>query len=114
MVFCNCVVPNIYWWRRARTSLAVMWVASLLVNVGMWCERFVIIVTSLHRDFLPSSWAQYSPTWVDWGLYLGTMGLFGTLFLLFIKFLPAVAVAEVKELNHELGHGARPSAAEAH
>jgi Ni/Fe-hydrogenase subunit HybB-like protein len=114
MVFCNCVVPHIYWSKRMRTSLGVMWVASLLINVGMWCERFVIIVTSLHRDFLPSSWAQYAPTWVDWGLYLGTMGLFGLLFLLFLKLLPAVAVAEVKELRHGLAHPASTAAAEGH
>jgi len=83
--------------------------------VGMWCERFIIIVTSLHRDFLPSSWALYTPTWVDWGLYLGTMGLFGLLFLLFLKLLPAVAVSEVKELRHELDHPAAPAtAAEVH
>ncbi len=83
-----------------------MWIASILVNVGMWCERFVIIVTSLHRDFLPSSWGMYAPTWVDITLFVGTIGFFSTLFLLFLKFLPAVAVSEVKELNEELQHPA--------
>jgi molybdopterin-containing oxidoreductase family membrane subunit len=88
-----------------------MFVASILINVGMWTERFVIIVTSLHRDFLPSSWAMYYPTWVDWSLYFGTIGFFCLLFLLFLRFIPAVAVSEVKELRHELhehahGHGA--------
>jgi molybdopterin-containing oxidoreductase family membrane subunit len=114
MVFCNCVVPNIYWSKRMRTSLPVMWVASLLINVGMWCERFIIIVTSLHRDFLPSSWAMYTPTWVDWGLFTGTIGFFGLLFLLFLKLLPAVAVSEVKELRHELSHAAPAAAPGAH
>jgi Ni/Fe-hydrogenase subunit HybB-like protein len=83
-----------------------MWVAAILVNVGMWCERFIIIVTSLHQDFLPSSWDLYAPTWVDWTIYTGTLGLFGTLFMLFLKFVPAVAVSEVKELQLELKHAA--------
>ena len=74
------------------------------INVGMWCERFNIIVTSLHRDFLPSKWENYFPTWVDISLFIGTIGLFSTLFLLFLKFVPAVAVTEVKELRHELAH----------
>jgi Ni/Fe-hydrogenase subunit HybB-like protein len=104
MLFCNVVVPQIMWFRRARTSLPVMWGAALLVNVGMWCERFVIVVTSLHRDFLPSKWENYAPTWVDLSLFSGTIGLFSTLFLLFLRFVPAVATMEVKELRHEL-HG---------
>jgi molybdopterin-containing oxidoreductase family membrane subunit len=83
-----------------------MFVASLLINVGMWTERFIIIVTSLHRDFLPSSWGMFFPTWVDWSIYVGTISFFGLLFLLFLRFLPAVAVTEVKELRHELAHEA--------
>ncbi len=104
MLFCNVVVPQLYWFPRLRTNLPVVFVASLLINVGMWCERFVIVVTSLHRDFLPSSWAMYFPTWVDIGLFIGTLGFFSTMFLLFLRFLPAVSIAEVKELNHELEH----------
>ena len=104
MLFCNVLVPQLFWFKWARRSIPVMWIAAVLVNVGMWCERFVIIVTSLHRDFLPSSWGMYHPTMVDWGLYIGTLGFFGTMFMLFLKFLPAVAVSEVKELNHELKH----------
>jgi len=77
-------------------------VAAILINIGMWCERFNIVVTSLHRDFLPSSWQNYAPTWVDISLFIGTIGLFSTLFLLFLKFVPAVALTEVKELRHEL------------
>ena len=102
MVFCNCLLPNIFWFRFGRTNVYVMWIASILINVGMWCERFVIVVTSLHRDFLPSSWAVYKPTWVDLTLLSGTICFFGTLFLLFLKFVPAVAVSEVKELRHEI------------
>ena len=82
----------------------VLWFASILINVGMWCERFTIVITSLHRDFIPSKWENYSPTWVDISLFIGTIGLFSTLFLLFLKFVPAVAVTEVKELRHELAH----------
>jgi molybdopterin-containing oxidoreductase family membrane subunit len=113
MVFCNCILPNIYWSKKMRTNIAVMWIASLLINVGMWTERFVIVVTSLHRDFLPSSWAMYLPTWVDISLYAGTICFFGMNFLLFLKFLPAIAITEVKEFNHELrahehGTGAPP------
>jgi Ni/Fe-hydrogenase subunit HybB-like protein len=104
MIFCNCVVPQIFWSKRARTNVLVLWFASILINVGMWCERFTIILTSLHRDFLPSSWKNYSPTWVDFSLFIGTIGLFSTLFLLFLKFVPAVAVTEIKELRHELAH----------
>ncbi len=104
MIFCNCVVPQIFWAKRARMNLWVLWVASFLINVGMWCERFTIVITSLHRDFIPSKWENYSPTWVDITLFLGTIGLFSTLFLLFLKFVPAVAVTEIKELRHELAH----------
>jgi Ni/Fe-hydrogenase subunit HybB-like protein len=106
MIACNVITPNIFWFKKCRTSIPILWVASIVVNIGMWCERFIIIVTSLTQDFLPSSWDVFTPTWVDWSIYIGTMGLFSTLFLLFLKFLPAVAVAEVKELQLELKHAA--------
>jgi Ni/Fe-hydrogenase subunit HybB-like protein len=102
LLFCNVVVPQVFWFRAARSNLAVMWVAALLVNVGMWSERFVIIAVSLHRDFMPSMWWSYAPTWVDWSLLAGTLSFFGTLFLLFIRFVPSVPAFEVKELNREL------------
>jgi molybdopterin-containing oxidoreductase family membrane subunit len=112
MLFCNIVVPQSFWSRRARRSVVWMWIASLLINVGMWCERFVIVVTSLHQDFIPSNWAMYYPTWVDFSLLIGTICFFGTLFLVFLKFVPAVAITEVKELRHELEEleleGAKP------
>ncbi len=107
MVTCNVVTPNIFWFAKARTSLAIMWIASIAINVGMWCERFVIIVTSLHRDFLTSSWAIFTPTWVDISLYVGTLSLFGTLLLLFVRYVPAIAVSEVKELAVEMNHAAQ-------
>lgn len=111
MIACNVITPHIFWWKKARTSLWVLWIASILVNVGMWTERFIIIVTSLHRDYLPSSWAQYTPTWVDWSIYAGTIGMFGTLFLLFLRFVPSVSASEVKELRRELEHEAHAPAA---
>ena len=102
MLFCNVVAPQIFWMKRARTSIRTMWITSILVNIGMWLERFVIISISLHRDFLPSSWRMYRPTWVDISIYVGTLGVFGTLFLLFLRFVPAVSASEVKELRHEM------------
>jgi molybdopterin-containing oxidoreductase family membrane subunit len=102
LIFCNVLIPQLFWSKRMRTSTLVSWIAAVLVNVGMWSERFVIVVVSLTRDFLPSSWANYGPTWVDWSLLSGTIGFFGLLFLLFLRFIPAVAASEVKELQHEL------------
>jgi molybdopterin-containing oxidoreductase family membrane subunit len=96
MVSCNVLVPQIFWSARLRRSFGVVFAASLLINVGMWFERFVIIVTSLHRDYLPSSWAGYTPTVIEIATLAGTFGLFFTCFLLFCRFLPAIAMAEVK------------------
>jgi len=79
-----------------RRSIPVMFLASILINIGMWFERFVIIVTSLYRDFVPSAWAYYRPTLIDIFTYMGTLGLFFTLFLLFIRWVPMIAVAEIK------------------
>ena len=103
---CNVLVPQIFWFRWARRSEVVLFAASILINVGMWAERFVIIAVSLTRDFVPSSWANYAPTWVDWGLLGGSICTFGALFLLFLRFLPAIPVFEVKELRRELEHHA--------
>jgi molybdopterin-containing oxidoreductase family membrane subunit len=102
MMFCNVVTPNVFWFKWARTHVIPMWIASVLINVGMWCERFIIIVTSLHQDFIPSNWAMYYPTWVDLSILAGTICFFGFLFLLFLKFVPAIAISEVKELRHEM------------
>jgi molybdopterin-containing oxidoreductase family membrane subunit len=96
MVSCNVIVPQIFWFKKMRTSLPVMFVASIFINIGMWFERFVIIASSLHRDFLPSSWGYFRPTFVDILTFFGTFGLFLTLFLLFIRFLPMIAISEVK------------------
>ena len=109
MIVCNVVVPQLFWIKAFRHNLVVVFIISILVNIGMWFERFVIIVISLHRDFLPSNWGYYSPSWVDICTYLGTFGLFFTLFLLFIRYLPMIAISEVKGVtpqadpHHPLG-----------
>ncbi len=102
MLFCNCVVTQLFWSRRMRRNLKVLFVVSLLINVGMWLERFEIIVVSLSRDFLPSSWHIFVPTWVDIGLLTGTLGFFGLLFLAFLRFVPFIPVAEMKHMRAEL------------
>jgi len=96
MVGCNVVAPQFFWSARIRSNLAVVFGLSLVINVGMWFERFVIIVTSLHRDFLPSSWAIYKPTSIEILTLIGSFGLFFTCFLLFCRFLPVVAIGEIK------------------
>ncbi|HEY2028855.1 MAG TPA: NrfD/PsrC family molybdoenzyme membrane anchor subunit [Myxococcales bacterium] len=101
-MFCNVLTPQIFWFHWARRNIAVLWIGSVIVNIGMWFERFNIIVTSLQQDFIPSNWAQFHPTWVDLSLFFGTCCLFGVLFLLFLKFVPAIALSEVKELRHEI------------
>lgn len=98
MVSCNVISPQLFWFRRLRTNITVSFIISIFVNIGMWFERFVITVTSLNRDFLPSSWHYYQPTLFDFLFLLGSFGLFFTLFLLFVRFLPVIAMAEVKSI----------------
>jgi len=113
MVSCNVISPQIFWFKKARQNLKLIFVVSIFVNIGMWFERFVIIVTSLHRDFLPSSWGYFKPTLIDVLTFGGTFGLFFTLFLLFIRFLPMVAVAEVKSVMPEANPHAHDTHAQA-
>jgi Ni/Fe-hydrogenase subunit HybB-like protein len=103
MMTCNVLSPQVFWFKNLRRNLWVTFIMSIFINIGMWFERFVIIVTSLHRDMLPSSWAYYSPTWVEIGLFIGTIGVFMTLFLLFSKVAPVIAVAEVKSVLKTAG-----------
>ncbi|MBN1443442.1 MAG: polysulfide reductase NrfD, partial [Planctomycetes bacterium] len=98
MVSCNVVLPQLLWLRRIRRSVLLMYPVVILINAGMWFERFVIIVTSLQRDYLPSSWDSFSPSWVDIGLFAGSFGVFLSLLLLFCRFLPAVSAAETKAI----------------
>ena len=108
MVACNVVAPQLLWSRRVRASVPGLFVLSIVVNIGMWLERFVIIVTSLHQSYLPSSWVMYHPTLIEVGTLIGSFGLFFTCFLLFIRLLPMIAMWEVKALaGHDTGeaHG---------
>ncbi|MCH7848288.1 MAG: polysulfide reductase NrfD [Planctomycetes bacterium] len=98
MVTCNVIIPQLFWFKKARQSIPIMFGICLLVNVGMWFERFVIIVTSLSQDHLPANWDYFHPTWVDLTMLAGSFGLFMTLFLLFIRYLPVIAIAEVKAI----------------
>ena len=96
MVGCNIMVPQFFWWKKIRRSPGIVFALSILINVGMWFERFVIIMTSLTRYYLPASWAGCTPTIIDLTTLLGSFGLFFTLFLLFARFLPMIAIGEVK------------------
>jgi molybdopterin-containing oxidoreductase family membrane subunit len=96
MVTCNVVFPQLFWFRKVRRSIPLMFMIGIFVNVGMWFERFVIVVTSLHRDFLPSSWGYYIPSLYDVGILIGSFGLFFTLILIFVRVLPVVSISEVK------------------
>ncbi len=96
MISCNVLFPQLFWFKRIRRSIPIMFAISIVVNIGMWFERFVIISTSLHRDFLPSSWGYFTPTMIDVLTFAGTFGLFLTLILLFVRFVPIIAISEVK------------------
>ncbi len=98
MMFCNVISPQFFWKKSWRRNITLTFFLSILVNIGMWFERFVIIATTLARDYLPSSWSLYTPSWVEIGIYIGTFGLFFTLFLIFVRVAPVVAVAEVKSI----------------
>jgi Ni/Fe-hydrogenase subunit HybB-like protein len=101
LISCNIIIPQLLWSKKVRRNVGLLFVLSLVVNTGMWLERFVIIVISLSRDFIPSSWGMYYPTKWDWATYVGTFGLFFTLFFLFIRVLPMISIVEVRSLVHE-------------
>ncbi len=98
LILCNIIIPQLLWFPRVRRNVPLLWVIAMVVNVGMWLERFVIVVVSLHRDFLPSSWGMYYPTIWDWTTFLGTIGLFLALLFLFIRFLPVISIFEMRTL----------------
>jgi Ni/Fe-hydrogenase subunit HybB-like protein len=98
LIFCNVITPQFLWSKRLRTSPLILWFISIVVNIGMWLERFVIVITSLHRDFLPSSWSMYWPTIWDWAVYLGTLGLFMTCIFLFVRVMPMITIFELRML----------------
>ena len=98
LILFNIVIPQLLWFKRVRTNVISLWFVALAVNIGMWLERFVIVVTSLHRDFLPSSWGMYYPTFFDWATFAGTIGLFLALLFLFLRFLPMISIFEMRTL----------------
>lgn len=100
LILCNIALPQALWYRKVRLNIGLVWVISIIVNIGMWLERFVIVVTSLHRDFLPSSWGMYIPTKWDWATYTGTIGFFMLLIFLFVRMLPSISIFEVREVVH--------------
>jgi Ni/Fe-hydrogenase subunit HybB-like protein len=104
LILCNILTPQLLWSKRVRLSIPAVFIISLIVNVGMWLERFVIVVTSLTRDYMPSAWGMYYPTIWDWATYAGTIGLFVSLMFLFIRGLPAISIFEMREVVHHLEH----------
>ena len=106
MIFCNCIAPQVLWFKKVRTHVPTLFVLSVLINIGMWFERYVIIITSLSRDFVPAAWGVYIPAPAELSILVGSFCWFSMFFLLFIKFFPIVAISEVKELAiHERAHG---------
>jgi Ni/Fe-hydrogenase subunit HybB-like protein len=101
LILCNIVIPQVLWFKRVRTSVAALFVIAIIVNIGMWLERFIIVVTSLHRDFTPSACGNYAPTFWDWSTFIGTMGLFLSLLFLFLRFLPMISIAEMRAILPE-------------
>jgi len=101
----NVALPQALWLRRVRRNALALFAVAVLVNIGMWLERFMIIVASLQRDFLPSSWGTYAPTFWDWAILIGSLGTFGWLFLMFVRFLPALSMSEMRKLAHEKAEG---------
>src|SRR5262249_50357853 len=111
LMLCNVLAPQLLWFKKVRYSPWLLFALSLVINLGMWLERYVIIVVSLHRDWLPSSWGMYAGTQWDWMMYLGTIGLFFALLFLFVRFLPMISIFEMRTLLPEAHVHAHPEAA---
>ena len=110
LILCNCLAVQVLWFKPARTNVPLLWVLSIVVNVGMWLERYVIVVTSLHRDYIPAAWRMYHGTFWDYATYYGSIGLFFSLLFIFLRVLPVISIAEMRELvaetrEHGDGHG---------
>ncbi len=103
LLLCNVMVPQLLWLQRVRSNVLALFIIAIVVNIGMWLERFIIVVTSLHRDFLPSVWGMYVPTVWDWATFVGTIGLFFALLFLFVRILPMISIFEMRELVSEMG-----------
>ncbi len=111
LIACNIAIPQLLWLRSVRLNVPILFMLSLVINVGMWLERFVIVITSLHRDWLPSSWGEYHPTEFDWMIFAGTIGFFLTLMFLFVRILPAISIFEMREVLHHIKHRHEPQPA---
>lgn len=98
MFIANAMVPQLFWFKAVRKRIWIVFLISIIINVGMWFERFNIVITSLSRDYLPSNWANYSPSWIEVGVFIGTLGLFISGVLLFFRFIPMIAISEVKSV----------------
>jgi Ni/Fe-hydrogenase subunit HybB-like protein len=109
LILCNILIPQMLWSKKVRLNVPLLFVLSIVINIGMWLERYVIIVTSLYRDFLPSSWGAYQATKFDWSMFIGTIGFFLSLMFLFVRFLPAIAISEIRAILP----GAKPKTHEA-
>ena len=107
LILCNILSPQLLWFGKVRRNIAALFILSLVINTGMWLERFVIVVISLTRDFMPSAWGRYSATFWDYSTFIGTLGLFTMLMFLFVRGLPAIAISEMRELVHEESHSAK-------
>ena len=112
VIFCNCVVPQVLWSKKIRTTPVVLWIVTILIQIGMWFERYMLIVTSENRDFLPSSWHLYLPSAIDLAIITGTISFFLFLFLLFLRFVPFIAISELKEMRHKIVEEERARAAD--
>jgi len=110
LLICNGLPPFLLWSRRIRLNVWALWALSLVINVGMWLERFTIIVISLHRGFIPAEWGYFTPSIWDWSTYIGTLGLFFALMFLFIRFLPVISIFEMRELVSKTEGGEASSA----
>jgi molybdopterin-containing oxidoreductase family membrane subunit len=108
LITCNVIAPQALWIQRIRRSPVALWIVCMFINVGMWLERFIIVVTSLHRDFLPSSWGVYHGTVWDWAIFIGTIGLFVTLMFLFVRFMPMISIFEMRTLVPEARSAGKP------
>ncbi len=104
LMLCNIAIPQLLWSRWIRGNVFALFFISIVINIGMWLERFVIVITSLHRDYIPGSWGMYYPTFWDWSMYIGSMGLFCTLLFIFLRILPMISIFEMRELAHHKAH----------
>ena len=98
MIICNAIIPQFFWFKKIRSNVTVVFIMSIFINIGMWFERYVIVVTSLSKDFLPSSWATYAPTFVEVAIFIGTLGIFFLGILLFFRYIPMIAISEIKSI----------------